>query len=151
MGAPQQLELRRCWLFLFYRPFGRVFHPISGRLPESDERNDRGEKNVQTTPSALSASAVCTWPTIIQISRTPQHWKFTQHLRTTHSASQKNTLKLKNITVAEKEKNKNIDLLKIIASHSLMWHCQNTWRRYGLIKKLYLEREPLFRNLRLTD
>ena len=34
-------------------------------------------------PPAPIASAIGPCPTIIQISRTPQHWKFTQHLRTT--------------------------------------------------------------------
>ena len=40
-------------------------------------------KNVQTTPPAPPATAVGPCPTIIQISRTPRHWKFTQHHRTT--------------------------------------------------------------------
>ena len=40
-------------------------------------------KNIQTTPSAPTASAVGPCPTIIQISRTPQHRKFTRHHRTT--------------------------------------------------------------------
>ena len=34
-------------------------------------------------PPAPIASAIGPCPTIIQISRTPRHWKFTQHLRTT--------------------------------------------------------------------
>ena len=34
-------------------------------------------------PPAPTASAVGPCPTIIQISRTPWHWKFTQHNRTT--------------------------------------------------------------------
>ena len=34
-------------------------------------------------PPASIASAVGPCPTIIQISRTPRHWKFTQHHRTT--------------------------------------------------------------------
>ena len=34
-------------------------------------------------PPAPTASATGPCPTIIQISRTPQHWKFTKHLRTT--------------------------------------------------------------------
>ena len=40
-------------------------------------------KNVQTTPPAPTASAVGPCPTLIQISRMPRHWKFTQHHRTT--------------------------------------------------------------------
>ena len=34
-------------------------------------------------PPAPTASAVGPCPTVIQISRTPRHWKFTQHHRTT--------------------------------------------------------------------
>ena len=34
-------------------------------------------------PPAPTTSAVCPCSTIIQISRTPQHWTFTQHHRTT--------------------------------------------------------------------
>ena len=34
-------------------------------------------------PPSPTASAIGPCPTIIQISRTPRHWKFTQHLRTT--------------------------------------------------------------------
>ena len=40
-------------------------------------------KNVQTTPPAPTAGAVGPCPTLIQISRTPRQWKFTQHHRTT--------------------------------------------------------------------
>ena len=40
-------------------------------------------KNVQTPPPAPIASAIGPCPTIIQISSTPRHWKFTQHPRTT--------------------------------------------------------------------
>ena len=39
------------------------------------------EKNVH--PPAPAASTIGPCPTVIQISRTPRHWKFTQHLRTT--------------------------------------------------------------------
>ena len=34
-------------------------------------------------PPAPTASAIGSCPTIIQTSRTPRHWKFTQHLRST--------------------------------------------------------------------
>ena len=40
-------------------------------------------KNVQTTPSAPTASAVSPCPTLLQMSRTPRCWKLTQHHRTT--------------------------------------------------------------------
>ena len=34
-------------------------------------------------PPAPTASTIGPCPTVIQVSRTPWHWKFTQHLRTT--------------------------------------------------------------------
>ena len=34
-------------------------------------------------PLAPTASTIGPCPTVIQVSRTPRHWKFTQHLRTT--------------------------------------------------------------------
>ena len=46
---------------------------------------DERKKKAQTTPPAPTASAVGLCPTLIQISRTPRHWKFTQHHRTTPS------------------------------------------------------------------
>ena len=46
--------------------------------PLIDER-----KNVQTTPTAPTASAVALCPTIIHLSRPPRHWKFTQYHHTT--------------------------------------------------------------------
>ena len=41
------------------------------------------EKISKQPPPAPTASAIGPCPTIIQISRTPRHWKFTQLLRTT--------------------------------------------------------------------
>ena len=40
------------------------------------------EKMSKQTPSEPTVRAIDPCPTIIQISRMPQHWKFTQHLRT---------------------------------------------------------------------
>ena len=80
------------WLvgcFGFNGTFETVFQStcISGRLPEGEKekkKKNRREKNVQTTPTrTYTASAIDPCPTIIQTSRTPQHRKFTQHLRTT--------------------------------------------------------------------
>ena len=42
------------------------------------------EKMSKLPPPAPTTRAVGPCPTIIQISRTPRHWKFTQHHRTTH-------------------------------------------------------------------
>ena len=41
------------------------------------------EKMSKQPPPAPTASAIGPCPTIIQTSRTPRHWQFTQHLRTT--------------------------------------------------------------------
>ena len=77
------------WLvgcFWAWRPFETVFQSISGRLPKRGrERRERIDesKNVQTTPPAPTARAVGPCPTLIQTSRTPRHWKFTQDHRTT--------------------------------------------------------------------
>ena len=55
-----------------------------GPSPRQEEKEMIDEKkNVQTTPPAPTASAAGPCPTLIQISRTPRHWKFTQHHRTT--------------------------------------------------------------------
>ena len=49
-----------------------------------EERNDRREtKKVQTTPPAPTVSTVGPCLTLNQINKTPRHWKFTQHPRTT--------------------------------------------------------------------
>ena len=79
------------WLFWAWWPFETVFQYISGRLPETGRKKREmidERKNVQTTthtppPFAPTGSAVGPCPTLIQISRTPRHWKFTQHRRTT--------------------------------------------------------------------
>ena len=48
------------------------------------KREDRREKKKsKQPPPAPTASTVGPCPTITLISRTPRHWKFTQHLRTT--------------------------------------------------------------------
>ena len=41
------------------------------------------EKMSKQHPPAPTASTIGHCPTVIQVSRTPRHWKFTQHLRTT--------------------------------------------------------------------
>ena len=58
------------WLFWVKRPFKTVFQSISGRLPKRGRgRRERIEesKNVQTTPTAPTASAIGPCPTIIKI------------------------------------------------------------------------------------
>ena len=46
------------------------------------------EKMSKQPPPAPTASATGPCPTIIQISRTPRHWKITQHHRTTRPTPQ---------------------------------------------------------------
>ena len=58
--------------------------PREREIEESNERNER--KNVQTTPSARTASAVRPCNTLIQISRMSRHWRFTQHHGTTRTS-----------------------------------------------------------------
>ena len=57
-----------------------------GPSPREGERKGKRktrEKMSKHPPPAPTASAIGPCPTISQISRTPRHWKFTQHLRTT--------------------------------------------------------------------
>ena len=76
------------WLFWVYRPFQTVFQSISGRLPKRG-RNRRKRiridesKNVQTTPTRTYCKCSRPLPYCNPICRTPRHWKFTQHHRTT--------------------------------------------------------------------
>ena len=66
--------------------FETVFQSISGRLRERGRRKREliDERKMSTQPPpAPTASVVDPCPTLIQISRTPWHWKFTQNHRTT--------------------------------------------------------------------
>ena len=78
------------FFFFFFcakRPFETVFQSISGRLPKRGRKKgetiDKRKKCPKKPPPAPTASAIGPRPTIIQISSTPWHWKFTQHHRTT--------------------------------------------------------------------
>ena len=57
-------------------------------------------------PPAPTASAVSPCPTMVQISRTPRHWKFTQHHRTTRPPPKrrKNAMRKDERTPCEKTK-----------------------------------------------
>ena len=66
--------------------FATVLQSVSGRLPEreKEKRNNRREKKMSKQPPlAPTASVVGPCPTLIQISKTPLLWKFTQHHCTT--------------------------------------------------------------------
>ena len=61
-----------------------VYIRPSAREREKEKRNDRQEKKMsKQLPPAPTARAVGPCSTLIQISRTPRNWKFTQHYRTT--------------------------------------------------------------------
>ena len=61
-----------------------VYIGPSPREREKEKRNDSWEKKCPKQPPPASiASTIGPCPTIIQRSRTPQHWKFIQYLRTT--------------------------------------------------------------------
>ena len=77
------------WLvgwFWVKRPFEAVFQSISSRLPKrGTKRKERIDesKNVQTTPTRTYCKRKRPLPNFNQNCRTPRHWKFTQHNRTT--------------------------------------------------------------------
>ena len=61
-----------------------VYIGPSPREREKEKRNDRREKKCPNNPPpAPNASTVGPCPTLLQISRTPRHWKLTQHHHTT--------------------------------------------------------------------
>ena len=74
------------WLFWVSRPFETVFQSISGRLPKRGRKRREGideSKNVQTTPTRTYCKCSRPLPYSNPNCRTPRHWKFTQHHRTT--------------------------------------------------------------------
>ena len=74
------------WLFWVKRPFKTVFQFISGRLPKSGRKRREKideSKNVQTTPTRTYCKRSKPLPYCNPNCRTPRHWKFTQHHRTT--------------------------------------------------------------------
>ena len=64
------------------RQYFSLYWSVSRRGRKKEEKIDE-RKNAKQPPSAPAASAIGPCPSIIQINRTPRHWKFTQHLRTT--------------------------------------------------------------------
>ena len=81
------------WLIVLgLTAFVAVFQSISGRLPvrgrKKREMIKEDKMSKQPLPAPM-ASAVGTCHTIIDISRTPQHWKFTQHHRIARTPRQK--------------------------------------------------------------
>ena len=65
------------------RQYFSLYRAVSPRQGERKREMIDERKHVQTTPPAPTASAAGPCLTKIQISRTPRHWKFTQHHRIT--------------------------------------------------------------------
>ena len=65
-----------------FRQYFSLYRAVTQNGGEKKEMIDE-RKNVQTAPHAPTGNAVGPCPTTIKISRTPRHWKFTQHHRTT--------------------------------------------------------------------
>ena len=64
------------------RQYFSLYRAVSKREGERRERIDES-KNVQTTPTRTYCKRNRPLPYCNQNCRTPRHWKFTQHLRTT--------------------------------------------------------------------
>ena len=65
------------------RQYFSLYRAVSQREGERGEKGQMREKMSKQPQPAPAASATGPCPTIIQISRTPRHWKITKHLRTT--------------------------------------------------------------------
>ena len=64
-------------------PFSQYFSLYRAVSQRRRKKREMREKMSKQPPPAPIASTIGPCLTIIQISRTPRHWKFTQHLRTT--------------------------------------------------------------------
>ena len=65
------------------RQYSSLYQAVSQREGDRGEIGYMREKLSKQPPPAPTTSAVGPCPTIIQIIRTPRHWNFTQHHRTT--------------------------------------------------------------------
>ena len=65
------------------RQYFSLYRAISQREGEREERRIDESKNVQTTPTRTYYKRSRPWPYCNSNCRTPRHWKFTQHHRTT--------------------------------------------------------------------
>ena len=75
------------WLFFGLndplRQYFSLYRVVSQREGERGEKGQMRVKMFKQPPPAPTARAVGPCPTLIQTSRTPRHWKFTQDHRTT--------------------------------------------------------------------
>ena len=65
------------------RQYFSLYRVISQREGEREEKGQMRAKMSKQPPPAPTARAVGPCPIVIQTSRTPRHWKFTQDHRTT--------------------------------------------------------------------
>ena len=65
------------------RQYFSLYRVVSQREGEREEKGQMRVKMSKQPPPAPTARAVGPCPTLIQTSRTPRHWKFTQDHRTT--------------------------------------------------------------------
>ena len=78
-----------CWMvgcFGFNGPLGQYFslyRTVSQKRERKRKERIDESKNVQTTPTCTSCKCSRPLPYCNQDCRTPRHWKFTQHHRTT--------------------------------------------------------------------
>ena len=91
---PQLVYVNNHWLvgcFGFNGPLRQYFslyRAVSQRVGERGERIDES-KNVQTTPTRTYCKRNRPLPYCYQNCRTPRHWKFSQHHRTTRPPPRK--------------------------------------------------------------
>ena len=71
------------------RQYFSLYRAVSQREGEREERIDES-KNVQTTPTRTYCKRNRLLPYCNPNCRTPRHWKFTQHHRTTRPPTQNN-------------------------------------------------------------
>ena len=74
------------WLFLVYGPLRQYFslhRAVSQKRGRKRKEMIDESKNVQTTPTRTNCKCTRPLPYCNQDCRTPRHWKFTQHQRTT--------------------------------------------------------------------
>ena len=85
-------------------------------------------------PPAPTASTIGPCPTVFQVSRTPRHWKFTQHLRTTRPPPiGLKTLLLQGLSEPEFYGDLVYKFRKIIGKNDFPYHFQKIIVRYKKI------------------
>ena len=89
-----QLGQPECWsvgCFGLNGPLRQYFSLYRAVSQREGERKDERKMSKQPPP-APTESTIGPCPTVIQVSRTPWHWKFNQHLRTTQGSQKQDQL-----------------------------------------------------------